>query len=59
MIIMLAAENLLKILEDSNNEMKYPSNDYNFGKVMEFCNNDNVSECKLKCSDGQEREFSF
>ena len=57
--IMLAAENLLKALDDSKDEAKSYSNDYDLGKVLAFCSRDSVPNREIRCADGQQREFSF
>lgn len=58
---MLAAEGMLKALsgEDMSKEYKDNNNDYDFGRVLQYCNNKTLHSHKLRCPDGQERNFSF
>lgn len=59
---MLIAKNMLGALSDETDIDEYKNNndDFDFGKVLEFCSSNPVhSGHKLRCSDGQERIFSF
>lgn len=61
---MLSAKNMLNSLfEENNTKNGKPYNDYNddydFSRVLEFCNGNSVHKNKLRYSDGQEEIFSF
>lgn len=58
---MLATEGMMKSLlgEDMSKDYKDYNNDHDFGKVLQYCNESDVPNRKLRCPDGQERCFSF
>lgn len=58
---MLAAEGMLRSLaeEGQSQEYKDDNNDYDFGKVLQYCSSETPTPHKLRCSDGQKRNFSF
>ncbi len=55
---MLAAENMLEELSGVGNKTK-PENDYDVNKVLEFCSDGVAPRRKIRCADGQEKEFLF
>lgn len=55
---MLIADNLLKELQNDTLEYKNDNDDIDFGTVLNFYSS-NATEPRLRCSDGQERAFSF
>lgn len=57
---MLAAENMLQsLMTEEKKNHKNSNDDRDFGKVLEFCGSDSVSEHKIRYSDGEEKFFSF
>lgn len=57
-IVMLAAENMFEELSGVGNKTK-PENDYDVNKVLEFCSDGVAPRRKIRCADGQEKEFLF
>ncbi len=49
---------MLEELSGVGNKTK-PENDYDVNKVLEFCSDGVASRRKIRCADGQEREFLF
>ena len=46
--------------DDKPKEYNNYNNDHDFGKVLQYCNDDsNMQNRELQCSDGQKRIFSF
>lgn len=56
---MLAAKNLLEALSEESNPQdgKYDNDDHDFGEVLKFCGDDNISEHILRYPDGREEIF--
>ncbi len=58
---MLAMNELLKAFseEDVDENYKNDNDDYDLGKVLEFCGGDTFSKHEIMYSDGKKRIFSF
>lgn len=58
---MLATEGMRRALsgEDKPKDYKNYNNDHDFGKVLQYGGVDVIQNRTLRCSDGQERNFSF
>lgn len=57
---MIAAEGMLEALSRTDNSQTNIKEDWDLHEVLKFCSSSEpTSERRVRCSDGQEREFSL
>lgn len=58
---MLEIKSLLEALSDNEEMEQYQddNDDYDFGKVLEFCSESTLRQHKIRYSDGTIKEISF
>lgn len=58
---MLSTGDMINLLSKTSDDECYQNHndDEDFGKVLEGCKSESMSNNKIRCSDGKERVFSF